>query len=91
MEDELLASKDFYLLGIEIFKVLSLARENRSINGKVFLEEKFSTYQKLIENNSPIQKNIKDNLSPIPTALISVNTSSNLINSSGSEENNIII
>lgn len=91
MEDELIASKDFYLLGIEIFKVLSLARENRSINGKVFLEEKFSTYQKLIENNSPIQKTLKDNLSPIPAALISVSTSNNLMNSSGSEENNIVI
>lgn len=92
MEDELLASKDFYLLGIEIFKVLSLARENRAIDGKVFLEEKFSTYQKLIENNSPIHKSLKDNLSPIPSALIPV--SSGILHngsSSGSEENNIII
>jgi len=91
MEDELIASKDFYLLGIEIFKVLSLARENRAVDGKVFLEEKFSTYQKLIENNSPIQKNIKDNLSPIPTALISVSTSSTLGNGSGSDENNLMV
>ena len=93
MEDELLASKDFYLLGIEIFKILSLTRENRAIDGKVFLEEKFSTYQKLIENNSPIQKELKDNLSPIPDGLIPVSTSTNLANISGSnsEENNIII
>jgi hypothetical protein len=89
MEDELIASKDFYLLGIEIFKMLSLSRENRAIDGKVFLEDKFATYQKLIENNSPIQKSIKDNLSPIPVALIPV--SSVLSNSSGSEENNILI
>lgn len=93
MEDELIASKDFYLLGIEIFKVLSLAKENRAIDGKVFLEEKFSTYQKLIENNSPIQKTIKDNLSPIPSALISSTSSSVFVNnsSSNSEENNIVI
>jgi len=89
MEDELIASKDFYLLGIEIFKMLSLARQNRGVDGKVFLEDKFATYQKLIENNSPIQKSLKDNLSPIPVALIPV--SSVLTTSSGSEENNIVI
>ena len=94
MEEELIASKDFYLLGIDIFKVLSLTRENRSINGKVFLEEKFSTYEKLIENNSPIQKSLKDTLSPLPVGL---STSKSLMaiagsgGSSSSDEGNFII
>ena len=65
MENELMASKDYYILSIEIFKVLTLDRENRSIGGKTFLEASYSTYVKLIENSNIIDKKIADRLAHI--------------------------
>jgi hypothetical protein len=65
MENELMASKDYYILSIEIFKVLQLDRENRSIKGKTFLEASYGTYVKLIENSNIIDKKIADSLTNI--------------------------
>ena len=67
MENELLSSRNFQLLGYEIFKTLSLARDHRLVNGKVFLDEKFQDYLKLIENSKLINnKKFKDALAPLP-------------------------
>ena len=66
MELELVTSKDYYLLSIDIFKVLSLERTNRTDDAKSFLEEKFAIYEKLIENSLLINKEIKDKLAPLP-------------------------
>lgn len=65
MENELMASKDYYILSIEIFKVLTLDRDNRSIGGKTFLEASYSTYVKLIENSNIIDNKISDRLAHI--------------------------
>jgi len=65
MENELMASKDYYILSIEIFKVLQLDRENRSIKGKTFLEASYGTYVKLIENSNIIDRKISDRLTNI--------------------------
>ena len=62
MEVELVAQKDFYILSISIFKVLQLDDENRNIDMKLFLEETFANYQKLIENSNVVAKKIKDKL-----------------------------
>lgn len=48
MEVELLAQREFYILSISIFKVLQLDAENRNVDLKLFLEETFSQYQKLL-------------------------------------------
>lgn len=70
MESELMSSKDFQLLGYEIFKMLTLSKEHRSINGKMFLDEKFGEYIKLIENSKLVNsKRIKDVLAPLPEQL----------------------
>ena len=65
METELITSKDYYLLGIDIFKMLSLKAENRNIDLKTFLDEKFQIYQKLIENSNVLEKKILDKLCPV--------------------------
>lgn len=65
MENELLASKDFYLLAVDIFKTYSLSEEDRLVDGRAYLEDKFKTYCKLIENNDLIHKKITDSLAPI--------------------------
>ena len=81
METELLTSKEYYLLGIDIYKVLSLSIENRNMDIKAYLEETFSNYQKLIEKSCVISKKIVDKLTPLqetpemPTSLPSEQTS----------------
>jgi len=68
MENELMASKDYYILSIEIFKVLTLDRENRSMDGKSFLETSYGTYVKLIENSNILDEKIADRLAFIDKA-----------------------
>lgn len=65
MENALISSRAFYLLGTDIFKFLQLAPENRNEDTKLFLEDKFSNYQKLIENSNVIQKTLVDKLTPL--------------------------
>jgi hypothetical protein len=59
MEKELIASKDFYLLSVDIFKMLYLERETRMVNGKIYLDEIYQTYCKLIENSNLVKKNMQ--------------------------------
>ena len=65
MEVELVAQKDFYILSISIYKVLQLDEENRNIDMKLFLEEIFANYQKLIENSNVVAKKIQDKLTVV--------------------------
>ena len=69
MENELLTSKDYYILSIDIFKILSLHPDNRNIDGMTFLDEKYGTYVKLIENSNVIVKKILDKLAPVPVKM----------------------
>jgi len=68
MENELLTSKDYYILSIDIYKILSLRPDNRSIDGMTFLDEKYGTYVKLIENSNVLIKKISDKLAPVPSS-----------------------
>ena len=62
MERELVASKEFYLLGVDCFKMLALERRNRTISGKDFLDEKYSEYTKLIQTSNLVQRKLIDKL-----------------------------
>ena len=64
MENELIASKDFYLLSVDIFKILSLERGTRMINGKTYLDEIYQTYCKLIENSNIVNAEMKNMIEP---------------------------
>ena len=64
MESELIASKDFYLLSVDIFKILSLERATRMINGKTYLDETYQTYCKLIENSNIVNAEMKNMIEP---------------------------
>jgi hypothetical protein len=92
MENALITSKAFYLLGTDIYKFLSLSPENRNEDSKLFLEEKFSHYQKLIENSNVIQKSVTDKLMPLPDGAMklqmSVSTSQANTNESSSISSN---
>jgi hypothetical protein len=70
MESELKISKDFYLLSIDIFKVLMLNRTNRVDKGRIYLEEKYNMYCKLVENSVLVNRSIVDKLVPIEDMII---------------------
>lgn len=52
MESDLVSHKDYYRLSIDIFKVISLERNIRKVDGKTFLDQKFSEYEKLIKSSN---------------------------------------
>ena len=63
LENELVSSREYHILGLDIYKVLSLRKEHRPINGSLFLNEVFSTYEKLVESGSLIeQDDIQDRM-----------------------------
>ena len=71
MELELKQSKEFYTLAIDLYKMLSLRRENRGENGKDFLNKKYSNYIKLTEASNLLRRNLTvDLLTTVPTEMI---------------------
>ena len=56
MEDELVSSKEFYILSSDIFKTLSVEREYRFLNGKIYLDNIHTKYCNLIEKDKLLNK-----------------------------------
>lgn len=56
MEQELISSKEFYVLYYDVFKILSIEREHRMISGKIYLDDIHSKYCNLIENASLLNR-----------------------------------
>jgi len=52
----MISQRDYYLLGIDIFKTLSLDKANRPIPAKDYLEKSYNIYTKLIESSSTLAK-----------------------------------
>ena len=68
MELELKQSKEFYSLSIDLFKMLSLRRENRSEDGKDYLNKRYGDYIKLCEASNLLRRKLLvDTLTEIPT------------------------
>ena len=70
MENELLSQQQYYLLGVDIFKNLTLSKGNRPIPAKDYLEKSYNEYVKLFENSNAIAKKIEDKLTPLPATMI---------------------
>jgi hypothetical protein len=67
MELEMKQSKEFYTLAIDLYKMLSLRRENRGEEGKDFLNKKYAMYTKLCEASNLLKRKLKiDLLTSIP-------------------------
>lgn len=56
MESDLMAAKDFLLLAADIYKMMTLDRENRGVGGISYLEEKFGIYCKYIEGSQLLDR-----------------------------------
>jgi hypothetical protein len=80
MEQELLASRKFLLLSYSLYKLRYTDKKNRVDNPRVFLEEMYNEYTKLVESSNLIKNHkLKDALAPLPdtfkSALIPTPTS----------------
>ena len=58
MEKELAASKEYYLLSVDIFKVLFLERSKRMMNGKTYLDDTYQKYCKIVESSNLVNHSI---------------------------------
>lgn len=87
MESELTHSRDFYLLSVDIFKTLLLNPEHRLATGRAYLDEKYSTYCKLVENSILVDKVLNDRM-VISNELIKASVL-NALNGGGDETNNV--
>lgn len=65
MEADLISYTQLYLLSVEIYKTLTLNRENRPIPAREYLQKIFNEYTKLIESSNPLETAIMDKLLPI--------------------------
>jgi len=65
LENDMISQRDYYLLGVDIYKTLSLNKNNRPIPAKDFLEKSYNTYTKLIESSSTLARVKGDKLIPI--------------------------
>jgi hypothetical protein len=75
MESELLSQRDYYLLGVDIYKTLSLSKDHRPIPAKEYLDKCYNTYCKLMESSNALAKKLEDKLTPLPlTSGISIRT-----------------
>lgn len=70
LENDMISQRDYYLLGIDIFKTLTLDRKNRPIPSKDYLEKSYNIYTKLIESSSTLAKVKGDKLIPIEVGLL---------------------
>jgi len=76
LENDMISQRDYYLLGVDIYKTLSLNKNNRPIPAKDFLEKSYNTYTKLIESSSTLARVKGDKLIPID---INLDTEENIV------------
>lgn len=62
--------KDYYILSIDIFKVLSLDRENRQSAPIIYLENIYAEYCKIKSASTTLNSKIKDLLEEVPISSI---------------------
>lgn len=66
MEDSMNSSREFKLLSMDIYKITKLDREHRQVDPKLYLDEKYNQYCKLIESSNLVDKKIKDKINDVP-------------------------
>ena len=84
LESELLCSKEFYNLSIDIRKTLLLDVENRQVSGQAYLEKKYNEYVKLQEQSNLITNTFNDGLNKLPKKISMLNKLIKSKNSDGS-------
>ena len=92
---EVLLSKEFYSLAIEIMKVLSLREADRNIDGIVFLNECYNTYKQLVEASTLLKTNIRRDelvrITHIDTSYMSGSDTSSVSSEESPKTENILV
>jgi hypothetical protein len=72
MEKELISSKEFYILSSDILKTLSVEREHRILNGKIYLDNIHTKFCNLIEMSNILyyKKNNLQMIKPLDTGVM---------------------
>ena len=66
-EKELALSKDYYSLGIDIFKLLATDKANRSDDPRAYLDKRYGEYKALTESSSLLKNDLRvDCLAQVP-------------------------
>ena len=66
-ENELIASKDFYSLAIGIYKMLTLERPHRDVEGRAFLDDCYKQYVAIYEKANVMKRKYDDALFHTPS------------------------
>lgn len=66
MERCLISSRDYYNLAIDIFKVLTLKREHRLIDGKTYLDKTYNDYVSMTDKSIINKRKYLDGLFAVP-------------------------
>lgn len=70
MESELSSHKDYYILSVQIFKVISMDRAQRKMDGRAFLDSKFSEYEKLVQSSNVSTNDFANDMFAQPTLFL---------------------
>ena len=82
---ELKMSKDFYSLGVDIYKTLHLKAEDRGEDGLNYLNKQYGIYTKLVENSNLLKKRFKaDQLAEVNKKMLILGDSDSDIESGNS-------
>jgi len=79
MENEMTSYQEYYLLSIDIYKNLSLAKRHRAIPAKEYLERVFNEYRNLVESSNILSKKMIDQLTPVDGIVFSVKEEEDLV------------
>lgn len=85
MENELIVSKDYYILSVDIYKTLTLTKDHRPIPAKDYLDKKYNDYIKLFENSNLLSNELTDKLNPLP-AIMNINTDTKMLEITNGKE-----
>jgi hypothetical protein len=69
MEQELISQREYYLLGVDIYKTLTLDKVHRPVPAKEYLEKMYSNYCKLMESSNAVARKLDDKLMPVSPSL----------------------
>lgn len=75
INDETSLSKDYYILSIDIYKILNLNEANRNCDAEQFLSDCYSKYVKLTEQSTILYKNIRRDELTIDMSMFSSDSS----------------
>ena len=91
LQNESDMARKFYVLSLEIYKIINLPDKKRGINSSDFLNSKYNMYIKLYEESNLLKRRYKkDQLAKMDESLLLSDTNSNTSSSYNETHNNII-